>query len=80
MPGIHIVKDERECASEDVCENCGHRRRGRRVEEIGFIARESRGFRFICFECFGPRIFWYEKGTKHQKIYESPVEQLVASR
>jgi len=68
---MDIIEDERDRGYMDVCENCGKTALGRRVEAIGF-AGESRGFFFICFICFRPRITWRPRG-EHSRTYVSPI-------
>jgi len=65
------ITDERDHGQMGVCENCKKEALGRHIEVFGWM-RESRGFYFICFDCFGPRITWRPRG-KHAKVYTSPV-------
>ncbi len=69
-----IIKQEnpKDCGV-GTCANCGEQRPVRPVEEMGWIARESRGWHQICFDCFGPHVFWQlgEAG----KRYMSPISQ-----
>lgn len=66
-----ILEDERESKQIDTCENCGNIRNGREVQAVGF-SQESRGYYFLCFLCFGPRIKWLAPG-RYGKTYWSPV-------
>lgn len=53
------------------CENCGRSGvRVRSVQAVGWL-RESRGFYRVCFDCFGPCV-WWQKGAGGT-TYESPV-------
>lgn len=66
-----IVKTESpETSGEGVCANCGELKPVRPVEERGWIARESRGWHKICYDCFGPRVFW--KDGERGMVCESP--------
>lgn len=66
-----ILSDERDIATENICENCRNLRLGRQVQAVGYN-RESRGYYFICFDCFAPRVQWQANG-RHAKTYWSPV-------
>ena len=55
-----------------VCENCGKETPGRRIEAIDTFHRGGRGWFFLCYECFGPRVFW-RTSWNSSKVYESPV-------
>ena len=57
---MQIIKVEipAECGA-GVCENCKKTKSVRPVESFGHT-RESRGWFNLCFDCFGPQIFWRE--------------------
>lgn len=58
---MHIIKVE---VPEDngvgVCENCHANKPVRPVEAVGW-AKESRGWFNLCFDCFGPQVWWRER-------------------
>lgn len=56
------------------CENCRETKPVRGIRTYG-IFNEDRGTFKICFDCFGPRIFWIK--SEGGKIWESPVESNV---
>lgn len=70
---MQIISDERNESTKEKCAHCGKVAEGRRTEIVGHCY-ESRGFCFLCFECFGPRIRWRPKG-RHSKIYTTPVRR-----
>ena len=76
LPLIIIKQESPETSGVGTCANCGKLVPVRPVEELGFIARESRGWHQICYDCFGPRIFW-KRGEMGQ-TYESPVRAYSA--
>jgi len=69
---MNIVKDERDDAIQSTCVHCGVFGDGR-YEEIVDAFGANRGYSFLCFDCFAPRIFWKPEGT-HSKMYASPVK------
>lgn len=69
-----ILTDERNDAQVGTCENCGKSASGRFVESFGHGRGSNRGFYFICFECFGPRIKWTDRGM-NKKHYWSPIKE-----
>lgn len=72
---MRIVKDERETGVDGTCEHCGKTTTGRLVSGLDRFTGEIRRYWFLCFDCFGPRIFWRPRG-KHAKVYESPASIL----
>ena len=65
-----IVKDERVDCQIGCCEQCGILSKGRKVKATGLFG-ESRGYFFLCFNCFGPRIHW--KYTPNStRVYSTP--------
>jgi hypothetical protein len=55
---ITILEDERKQSQVKACENCNQVKSGRHVEVFDRFTRGSRGFVFICFDCFKPRVLW----------------------
>lgn len=70
-----IVKDERQYIDKNSgeCEQCHKTAPGRKVE-IGASAfgGAGRGWYFLCYECWKPRIFW--KPSQNSEVNESPAE------
>ncbi len=64
-----ILEDERKEKTIDICTNCKEVKRGRQIEAFGWVL-ESRGFYFVCFSCFGPRIRW-QKTEKSREVWSS---------
>jgi hypothetical protein len=70
-----VIRDERDEGDPGTCANCGERKdRTRPVEEFSWLSGASRGFRQICFCCFGPRVFW--RANAGGRLYETPVRLL----
>ena len=66
--------DEYETYQIGTCENCGRDNvKVRRVESFG-MAKESRGFYNLCFDCVGPKVFWKKGGRR----MESPTNIIRA--
>jgi len=73
---MNTIKDERDYGYEDICDNCKRKRLGRPVEVFGWrSSRESRGFHFFCFDCFGPHFVWQAPG-KYGKSITSPLLEI----
>ena len=68
---IVIKREDPDACGVGTCANCGEKKPVRPVEEFGWIARESRGWHQICFDCWGPHVFW-KKGEAGQQ-YVSPI-------
>lgn len=65
---VKILYDERNHTDVRRCEHCGEEKEGRRIQVGGTMfskMEESRGYYFICFDCFGARVKWthYSKGA-----------------
>lgn len=56
-----------------VCENCLQEKPARRVEAFGMV-RESRGWYILCFDCFGPQMWWRENSGG--KVWMSPASNM----
>jgi hypothetical protein len=69
---MRIIRDDREHAYTKTCENCGREASGREIEAVGYSG-EGRGWFFVCFGCFAPRITWKPRG-RHAKTYTTPVD------
>ncbi len=70
---MRIIKDERTIEAVDLCENCNKEKKGRRVKAYG-LHKESRGYYFLCFDCFQPRVFWRPRG-KYSKVISTPIRK-----
>ena len=62
---MNIISDERNITTVGMCEQCHKEKCGRRVQSFGY-SQESRGWFFLCFDCFGPRIFWRENANSRE--------------
>ena len=70
----YVIDDERDHPSIGRCDNCG--RDGvqtRRVEAIDRFHGRSRGWYWICFDCFAPRITWRPRSDS-PRVFVSPAE------
>ena len=67
-----IIKDEtKETFAINKCESCGKEKPARQVKAWGILTKESRGNYMLCFDCFGPRIFWSDK---RNVVFSSPAK------
>ena len=67
-----VRKEDPEKSGKGQCEHCGALDRpGRRIETYDVFTGQSRGFFFICYVCYGPRVFW-RKSWSSTRVYESP--------
>ena len=74
MTRMYIVRTEDPATSSTArCENCDRVEPGRKVEALDWLHRRSRGWLFLCYQCFGPRILW-RKSVDSARLYETPAE------
>jgi len=71
-----IKTEDPETSGISICDNCGERKPGRPVEGKDTFTMTSRGWWFLCYDCFGPRVFW-RASWNSTKVYESPAKQYV---
>ena len=67
-----ISKETPDTSAISECEHCHHLAPGRRVEAIDAAHRGTRGWYFLCYKCFGPRIFWRPSWNSTRTV-ESPL-------
>jgi len=69
MGSMIIIKDERLIDSKGKCEQCGEITIVRPVKIFGWMQQEW-GYYYLCFSCFGPRVFWKksEAGIVRQSL------------
>ena len=66
-----IIEDDRSIAEIKECSNCKRLSVGRNVEAVGMM-NESRGWFFLCFDCWKPRVHW--KKSETGEIWHTPIE------
>lgn len=67
---IVVDEDERNTTMTSTCFNCGRSAQGRHIEHVSWIGGASRGWVFICFQCFAPRIHWHV--SRSGRRWQSP--------
>ncbi len=74
---MNIISDERDITTVSMCEQCHVEKCGREVQSFGY-SQESRGWFFLCFDCFGPRIFWRENENSREMY--TPISAISKSK